>query len=176
MWQRYTDGEVVIMLAFQASGTGSIPVRCTKSSNSLFYHPLLTEEFISVRATPCRPVFRGEMQQDTAVSALFCLTRSSLSSQLQCSHRIPTLGVAMMLQCPAAIDMNIPNARKVVKRRKLDTHSNEDSSTTDTSLHTDDTHSPITDVTSKTCSSCHRACRRAGNVSSGMAIMISCAR
>ena len=24
----YTDGEVVIMLAFQASGTGSIPVRC----------------------------------------------------------------------------------------------------------------------------------------------------
>ena len=23
-----TDGEVVIMLAFQASGTGSIPVRC----------------------------------------------------------------------------------------------------------------------------------------------------
>ena len=24
-----TDGEVVIMLAFQASGTGSIPVRCS---------------------------------------------------------------------------------------------------------------------------------------------------
>jgi hypothetical protein len=27
----HTDGEVVIMLAFQASGTGSIPVRCTLS-------------------------------------------------------------------------------------------------------------------------------------------------
>ncbi len=25
---QHTDGEVVIMLAFQASGTGSIPVRC----------------------------------------------------------------------------------------------------------------------------------------------------
>ena len=33
----YTDGEVVIMLAFQASGTGSIPVQCILGSGCSFW-------------------------------------------------------------------------------------------------------------------------------------------
>ena len=34
---QHTDGEVVIMLAFQASGTGSIPVQCITCQIGLFF-------------------------------------------------------------------------------------------------------------------------------------------
>ena len=47
----YTDGEVVIMLAFQASGTGSIPVRCTVEVSSFY---LFEQGVVASESRYCR--------------------------------------------------------------------------------------------------------------------------
>ncbi|KAI0781577.1 hypothetical protein BC629DRAFT_1594320 [Irpex lacteus] len=81
----------------------------------------------------------------------------------------------MMLQLPTAIDTHVPTARKVIKRRKLDPSTAEGSPTPDTPSHTDNTYT-IADVSSTTCSSCHRAISRSGNPSGGTNVVIPCAR
>jgi hypothetical protein len=75
----YTDGEVVIMLAFQASGTGSIPVRCIFVSQ--------TASFLLLRtASACRNPFkhissgqdskdRFQKEQSVALLSLYVFLR-----------------------------------------------------------------------------------------------------
>ena len=50
MCRGHTDGEVVIMLAFQASGTGSIPVRCTPPEYCTFLPLVFLDDYSSLVA------------------------------------------------------------------------------------------------------------------------------
>ncbi|KAI0686873.1 hypothetical protein BC835DRAFT_1378016 [Cytidiella melzeri] len=87
----------------------------------------------------------------------------------------------MLYQSSIAVDTDVSTARKVVKRRKLESFSAEgplshptSTSSPDVSFATDPLHAKI-DVSTMACSSCHRVIARAG-FSSVAAVVVSCVR